>query len=752
MPRTPPLRRVLCAAMLAAFGSTPAVAQDFGVPKTSRPGLCPAPTPETPVSNLPTEGMDDGRGHVVADHAEVKLNESAAFRGHVELRRDGLHLFADELDYDQVGNGLKARGNIFLRKDDGPTIAAPRLSYELDTERGEAEGARFSFAQGAAHGEAGTLRFEGRDVMELESVRFTTCPVGDEDWWLRARTLTLDRASETGEATHAVVQFMRVPIFYSPYLNFPLTEARKSGLLAPHFGHTSQSGYTLDVPYYFNLAPDYDDTLTPRYYSERGLQLLNEFRYLGASYQGQLDLGYLPNDQKTGEDRELAYFRHNQTLPGNWNLATDIRWVSDERYFIDLATNPAESSLTHLPRSLTVNYGGSIWRFSGQAHTYQTLDETIALAEQPYQRLPRLLLSADAPLGANRLHPAIDSEWVNFYRQDSVTGQRLDVLPSLSLPLRTAYFYFTPKAGYRYTSWRLDNAGGADATGIPADRNPDPQRGLPVYSVDSGLALEREGGFGGTAYTQTLEPRLFYVYIPYQDQDDLPIFDAAVPDFSFYNFFRENRFVGADRVGDANQLTLALTSRFLSPTTGTEQVRVSVGQVRYFEDQRVNIPSGTVNLTSSDLIGELYARLGHAWYTRADLQWDNKLRETRKANGYLYYRPAADRGLNLGYRYLDTPNVPRDEQSDVSAQWPLGSHWTGLARWNYSLLADTTVQAYAGLQYSSCCWAVRLSGRQRLLQDGTEDRSVLFEFELSGLARLDPPDDSPLRQNRFIFE
>ena len=738
--------------MLATFGSTPAVAQDFGVPKTSRPGLCPAPTPVTPASNLPTDGMDDGRAHVVADHAEVKLNKSAAFRGHVELRRDGLHLFADEVDYDQLGNGLKARGNIFLQKGDGPAIAAPRLSYELDTERGEAEGARFSFAQGAAHGEAGMLRFEGRDVMELESVRFTTCPVGEEDWWLRASTLTLDRASETGEATHAVVQFMHVPIFYSPYLNFPLTEARKSGLLAPHFGHTSQSGYTLDVPYYFNLAPNYDDTLTPRYFSERGLQLLNEFRYLGTGYQGQLDLGYLPNDQKTGEDRELAYFRHNQTLPRNWSLATDIRWVSDERYFIDLATNPAESSLTHLPRSVAVNYGGSIWRFSGQTHTYQTLDETIALAEQPYQRLPRLLLSADAPFGANRLHPAIESEWVNFYRQDSVTGQRLDVLPSLSLPLRTAYFYFTPKAGYRYTSWRLDNADGADATGVAAVRNPDPQRGLPVYSIDSGLALEREGELRGTAYTQTLEPRLFYVFIPYKNQDDLPIFDAAVPDFSFYNFFRENRFVGADRVGDANQLTLALTSRFLAPATGAEQVRVSIGQVRYFEDQRVNIPPGTVTLTSSDLIGELYARLGHAWYTRADLQWDNKLRETRKGNGYLFYRPAADRGLNLGYRYLDTANVPRDEQTDISAQWPLSAHWTGLARWNYSLLADTTVQAYAGLQYSSCCWAVRLSGRHRLLQDGTEDRSVLFEFELSGLARLDPPEDSPLRQNRFVFE
>jgi LPS-assembly protein len=738
--------------MLAALGSTPIQAANLGAPKITRPAACPAPTVSSPPSSLPADSVKDGRAHVAADRAEVKLDATASFSGNVELRHGTLHLFADALTYDQASNRLNADGNIYLQKDDGATVLAPRLRYELDTERGEAEGARFSFAQDIARGEAGRLRFEGRDVLELEAVRFTTCPAGRDDWMLRASRLTLDRASETGTATHAVVEFMHVPIFYSPYLSFPLSEARKSGLLGPHLGHTSQSGTVLDVPYYFNLAPNYDDTLTARVLSERGLQLINEFRYLGRRFQGKIDLEYLANDRKTDLDRELAFVQHSQTLSPLWSMTADVRWVSDQRYFVDLASSPALSSLTHLPRLVKFDYGGSVWRFSGRTYTYQTLDTTIPLTEEPYQRLPQLLLNADAPSGANRLHPALESEWANFYRQNSVTGQRLDLLPSLSLPLRTPYLYFTPKAGYRYTSWRLDNAGGADATGVAIDRNPDPERGLPVYSLDSGLTLEREGGAGGHGYVQTLEPRLYYVYIPYENQDGLPVFDAAVPDFSFYNFFRENRFVGADRVGDANQLTVALTSRFLDPGTGTEQVRLSFGQVHYFEDQRVNLPAGTVTQTSSDLIAELYARLGTPWYVRSGLQWDNKQRETRKAGLYLNYRPQPDRIVNFGYRYLDIPSVPRDAQVDVSAQWPLAARWTGLARWNYSLEAERSLYAYAGLEYASCCWALRLTGRHRLLPDGVEDNSLLLEFELSGLAKLGESEENPLRQGRFIFE
>ncbi len=736
-------RRLLCAAILAALGSQPAVAAKLGAPKPTRPLSCPdTPALPMPAGSLTAGDASDERVHVYADHLDAKLDESARFHGNVELRRGGLHLFADDLLYNQAENSLDASGHIHMRKDNGETIRAPLLRYEIDTERGYTEDAQFAFAANAARGAAGRIRFEGRDLITLESVRYTTCPPGRDDWLLRASTLTLDKASEIGTAWNARITFMHVPIFYSPYLSFPLTDQRKTGFLAPHAGHSSSSGFFLTAPYYFNLAPNYDDTLTSRLFEKRGLQLANEFRYLGKSYSGNLDLEYLPNDRATDSDRQALFFRHHHILSPLWNASTDIQWVSDTSYFIDLGKGSAESSRTHLPRSLSLDYAGSIWRFSARALTYQTLDTTIPLNEQPYQRLPQLVLRADSPSGPNRPHGALESEWVNFYRSGYVPGQpgaalRLDLLPSLSLPLRTSYYYFTPKAGYRYTSWRVDNTG--------VDESPD--RGLPIYSLDSGLAFERTGRIGDQAYTQTLEPRIYYVYIPYKNQDNLPVFDAALPAFSFYNFFRENRFVGADRVGDANQLTAAVTSRFLNPN-GIEQGRVSFGQVSYFADQQVNLPAGTVNQTRSDLIGEVNARLGLAWSVRAGLQWDSTERETRKGSFYTHYRPAADSIVNLGYRYTNS----LEELTDISAQWPLTARWTGVARWNYSLPESRTVQAYAGLQYTSCCWAFRIAARHRLQPDSSVDNSVLFEFDLSGLAKMGDTEEDPLKQGRFIFE
>jgi LPS-assembly protein len=734
-------RRLLCAAILATIGSQPAVAAKLGAPQPSRPLSCPdTPALPMPVSNLALEETDDGRVHVYADRAEAKINESTRFSGNVELRGSGLHLFADEAVYNQAENTLDASGHIHLRKDSGDTIVSPRLRYELDTERGSAEDAQFVFAAGAARGKAGSIHFEGRDVLTLESVRYTTCPPEQDDWYLRASELTLDKTSETGTAWNASIHFMQVPIFYSPYMTFPITDARKTGLLAPHAGHSSNSGFFLAVPYYVNLAPNYDDTLTLRVLQKRGTQALNEFRYLGESFSGILNLEYLPGDRSTNTDREALFFRHAQSLSPLWSASTDIQWVSDNSYFIDLGSTvaAADAARTHLPRSLRLDYGGSIWRFSARAFTYQTLDTTIPLADLPYQRLPQLVLTADSPSGPNHLHGALESEWVNFYRQNSITGQRLDLQPSVSLPLHTSYFYFTPKAAYRYTSWRLDNTS--------ADESPD--RGLPIYSLDSGFALEREGAFGGKAYTQTLEPRLYYVYIPYHNQDSLPVFDTALPAFNFYNFFRENRFTGADRVGDANQVTAAVTSRFLLPGSGVEQARVSLGQVQYFEDQRVNLTGSTVTKTSSDLIGEVYARLGQPWYLRAGLQWNNQEHYVHKSSFYLHYQPGADRIVNLGYRYTDD----FEELIDFSTQWPLSTRWTVMARWNYSLPESRTVQAYAGLQYTSCCWAFRTIARQRQQLDGSVDNSVLFELELSGFAKMGETEESPLKQGQFIFE
>jgi len=745
MPRNTLPRRLLSAVLLLAVGMAPAIAEKRGLPKT-RPASCPAPVePALPASSFTGTEADDGRVHVIADEADAKLDETLSFRGHVELRRGPLQVFADELLFNQADNTLSASGQVQLNKMDGEAIRSAQLHYEIDTERGDTQNAEFALPDGQGRGRAGRVFFVGRDALTFEKVRYTTCPAGQDDWFLHAGELTLDKARETGSAWNAWVEFMHVPIFYSPYLTFPIGDERKSGFLPPRFGHHSQAGFFVLVPYYFNLAPNYDDTLTPRFLSERGLQLLNEFRYLGARQGGQLDLQVLPSDRVTRDDRWAGFWRHRQNFSPLWSGSTDVQWVSDNNYFIDLGTTTNESSRTHLPRFARLDYGGSIWRFATLVSNYQTIDTTIPVADQPYQRLPQFILRGSAPYGPNRLQYSLDSELTHFYRQASVTGQRFDILPGVSWPLRTPYFYFTPKAGYRYTAWHLDNTLGDET----------PERTLPIYSVDSGLFLERDDSWFGTRLHQTLEPRVYYVNIPYRNQDDLPVFDSAIPDFSFLNFFRENRFVGADRVGDANQLTAAVTSRFLQAENGAERARISLGQVLYFENRRVNLPAGTVTQTSSDMIAEAYARLDQPWYLRSDMQWDNEARETRKFNFYLHYRPKPDRIVNLGYRLLNAPAPgAEDEQFDVSAQWPLTVHWALTGRWNYSIPDSRTLQAYAGVGYSDCCWTVRLAARHRLRLDGTEDDSVLLELELSGLSRLGQSggDENPLKRGQFIFE
>jgi LPS-assembly protein len=755
MPRNTLPRLLLCAAVLATI-ARPAIADKekaFSARITERPQSCRATLAEpVPESALSPDDTDDGRLHILADQAEVRFGETATFRGNTELRYGGLHLFADEVTHNQDTNSLRAHGNIRLSKDSGETILAPRLRYELDTERGEAEEARFSFAEGLARGDARHLRFEGRDALLFEDVRYTTCPPDRDDWILRASTLTLDKATEIGTARNVTIRFMQVPVFYTPYLSFPLTEERKTGFLNPRIGQSSRNGFMLSVPYYLNLAPNYDDTLTPRWLGKRGLQLQNELRYLGEQGDGMLTLEYLPDDHSANRDRGAAYYQHKQRFSPLWSAEADLQGVSDNSYLIDLADVAGQAGVTHLPRSLRFDYGGKLWRFSARAATYQTLDDTIPLGDQPYQRLPQLLLAANPPAAPNRLHPSLDAEWVNFYRQSSATvnsptGQRLDLFPNVSLPLRTSYLYFTPKAGYRYTTWQLDNT---CSTTLPVTcTDTTPERALPIYSVDSGVTFEREDNWLGRAYTQTLEPRLYYLRIPYEDQDSLPVFDTVIPDFSFYNFFRENRFVGGDRLGDANQLTATITTRFLLPENGIEQGRLSVGQIAYFEDQRVNLPAGPpVSQTRSDLIGEAYARIGQPWYLRGGVQWDTRERESRKGSFYLHYRPANDRILNFGYRYINS----LQDLVDVSGQWPLASRWTGVARWNYSLPESRTVQAYAGIEYTSCCWAFRTTVRQRVLPDGREDKGVLFELELTGLAKLGETVESPFKQSQFIFE
>src|SRR5216684_1457282 len=694
---------------------------------------CPEVKPRKPLSSLAQSKPGDQSIRIRADQAQLDAAGMNIFSVNAELRYDDKTILADKIIYDKSKDEFEASGNVRMQDDAGDEFITPLIRLEKQMDAGYADSVVFSLSGNSARGDAKKILFEGRERRLMENARYTTCPPGQDDWFIIARNLRLDYGQEVGIARDAKIEFKGVPIFYWPYLSFPISDKRKSGFLAPQFGNSGKSGFFFAAPYYLDIAPDLDATITPRSLSKRGLQLQNEARYLGEDYTGTINYEILSHDRISGSDRSAATFKHQQTFSPYWSGNIDVRTVSDNDYFNDFGGNLAIASQTQLPRRAEADYGDSIWRVTTRAFTYQTIDSTVPATEQPYSRLPQVLFSADVPGKSGSRYYQLQGELVKFERDVGVTGTRADLYPNVSLPWRNESGFLIPKAGVRYTSY--------DLAGTNDDH---PSRTISIFSLDSGLQFERAAG---SDFTQTLEPRLFYLYVPYRNQDQLPNFDTSASDFIFSNLFRENRFFGADRVGDANQATIAVTSRLLD-ASGAERLRASAGEIFYFRDQTVNLPVETTNKKSSDIVAETYARLTENWYVRNGLQWDTDKKETERGSFYLQYHPAKNKIINFGHRY--TRNV--QEQIDFSTQWPIGSHWSAIASSSYSLLDNRNLESYFGFQYNACCWAARVYNHRRVDQNGAQTSVLMYELELTGLAKQGESPVSPLRVGAFIFD
>ncbi len=704
-----------------------------------------APCPESPQhpfrANLTPKRapVDREPTYVSAQQIQSLRTGISELTGEVELMRGDQRIYADHVVYDETTDTAEAEDRVTLKNDAGDSYQTGKLHLQLGSRIGYAAASAYTLAEGRARGGAERIEFLGRDRTRLTNARYTTCRIGQDDWFLKARDLELDHAEEVGTARGTSVRFFRVPIFYFPYLTFPISDRRRSGFLTPQFGRSDESGTAVATPYYFNLAPNYDDTLTPRILSRRGIQLQNEFRYLGHQSLGRLDVEFLPKDDVTGDDRSAWKIVHTNAFTPRWSASIDARRVSDDNYLNDFGDHLAITSQSVLRQTGEIRYRGPVWNFATRASNFQTVDPTITTANQPYARLPQLLLWVNPPGVANRPAYHFESELTNFDRDGSITGTRLTLDPAVSIPFRGSYGFVIPKVGAHYASYNLSGS----VTG-----NRRPSLGLGSFSLDNGLYFERTTSFGARRYVQTLEPRLFYLYVPYKNQDDLPKFDTSIPDFSFLNLFRENRFVGGDRIGDANQVTLGLTSRFVDEADGIERLRASIGEIYYLADRRVNIPAGAIAGNTSDIAAELTAWLLGNWHARAGVQWNRDQHRSQKGNLFLQYNPARRKIINLGYRFI------RDEirQVDVSTEWPLGGRWSARARSLYSLRDDENIESYAGIEYNACCWAVRVFARQRLSETRGQVNGIMFELELAGLSKLGSAPQSPLKQSLFFSQ
>jgi len=679
------------------------------------------------------DNHDETPVFISAQRMEGKKGNQIEATGNAELRKRGQAVSADRMLYLPGSNDVEANGAVRVEQD-GNVIQSQRLQLNLDTNIGVVAQPVFYFGDNHARGNANTLYIKGKQDYLLRNVVYTTCPAGDDDWLLRVRELEIDRNSQIGTAHNAHVEFMGVPILYTPWMDFALNDQRKSGFLGPVFGSTVQGGSELTLPYYWNISPNLDATLAPRIMTKRGILLNNEMRYLRPTYSGEAHLDVLPDDRLANRTRSRLALTHAQSFGYGLSGSLNLNKVSDDAYFRDLSDTVSSTSQTNLVREGVLSYGSGWWNAAIRTQSFQTLQDPAAPVVAPYHRLPQVSLGAQRALSG--VNVALAGEFVDFRHPVLVNGQRLVLYPSISYPLVAhPAFYLTPKLGLHYTNYIMgeNNAGAL----------PNTSRSVPILSLDSGMTLERDWSLAGQDFVQTLEPRAYYVYIPYRDQNLLPNFDSALADFSFAQIFTENRFFGSDRIGDANQVTLALTSRLLEPGSGAERLRVAIGQRFSAQTPKVNLVAPTTADNKSDILLAASGQVTRTWSVDSMFQYNPNQSHSEKFNAAARYQPESGKVLNLGYRF--TRNSLR--QMDMSTQWPLSGRWHAVARWNYSLQDSHILEALTGLEYNEKCWTMRFVAQRFATATQQAATGLFMQLELNDLVMVGPDPLSLLRQN-----
>ncbi|HSD39977.1 MAG TPA: LPS-assembly protein LptD [Rhodocyclaceae bacterium] len=716
-----------------------------------------APVAATPKASTSTQ-VDDT--FIDADTVDGRNALEMSADGKVRLRRGDVTLFSDRLRFDQAINEVTAEGNVrMLRGKD--SVEGPRGRMNLDTKVGEFESPTYSFQRPAplkpvplgspsptgplkpivASGKADFLEMLGENQFHLHNTSYTTCEASDPDWYLRIRDLDLDYDRERGEGTNSVLHFKDVPIAWVPWMDFPLNGSRQSGFLPATFGSTTNTGVDLTLPYYLNLAPNYDATVAPRWMGRRGLQLGGEFRYLTPTGYGKLSGEYLANDKITQTQRGLFSAQNSQNFGGGLTGTVDFTQVTDRDYFADLSSRISTASQGTLNQQVQLSYGGIAWLPMGvNVQRYQTLT-----GDEPYSRQPQFTAAVNLP-DLKGVAVRMPMDYTHFQHSTKDEGARTVAYPQLALPVQLTYGFFTPKIGVHFSQYDLVRRTTTGSEQL--------SRAVPIGSVDTGLNFERGIKFGGEDYTQTLEPRFYYVRAASREQSQFPVFDTARADFNFAQIFSENLYSGHDRISDSNQLTSAVTTRFIADDTGAEYVRLALGQRFYFSDQKVTLPGETPREGRiADWLGQVSGRMTKNTWLDTAYQYNPREHQSERAVVSLRYQPQAAKVISGSYRYQRStctdPLNPACGTRDIdfSAQWPIGGSWYGVGRYNRNLKDHQLSEALAGLEYKADCWVLRVVWQTLLTTKTTEpgststdkqvrNNSVFLQLEFNGLASI----------------
>ena len=707
--------------------------------------------------------------------------------GNVTLRRGDQFLGTDQLEFGQDTGVYTATGNVRYQ-DSGMRVVADRLEGNQDDDMHRMDNVRYQLTERRGNGGAERIEMTGSQGRMMRST-YSTCPPSQRLWELRAQRIDVDSDTGMGTARSATLHIGKVPVLYVPWAAFPIDDRRRTGLLYPNISYSGRNGFDYTQPIYLNLAPNYDMTLEPRWMSRRGIQLGTEFRYLTETGRGVAEVELLPSDRLTDagradeiangilpenwrrDDRGSFRFTGVQNVNRQWQARSRLNWISDPRWLEDASSSLDGISSISLQSDLGVYGRGRYWDAGVAANYWILSDYNLRDANLPYHRLPRAYFRWEQPF-RRWLVAGAETEAVRFAHTDSDAnpgGSRLFLKPYVSLPFEGASWFVRPTFAWRHTNYRLDDALATNiattraraALGLPGSATPPadvvaglyndaPSSSIPITTVDAGLYFDRDMQFRGETFLHTLEPRLFYLNAPYHDQSDMPLFDTRPLTFSWGQLFRDNRYSGADRQSDANQMTLALTSRMIRESDGREKLSASIGQIFYFEESRTVVGNEIpVDDGRSAWIADTNYAINDRWTIGASYQWNPTSRSEDLASVRTRYLIGDDGIVNLAYRYRRNPVTQADllEQADLSFLYPINPSWSLVGRYYYSFNERKLLEGIFGVQWESCCMAARLVTRRYVRnRAGDMNDAIQLEIEFKGLGSAGPETRDRLRR------
>lgn len=657
----------------------------------------------------------------------------------------------------------------------------------------------------SAWGQAAAFEQKEPKIFTFDGASYSTCPPTQNAWKVKASHIELNKNTGRGEAYNTRILLHNVPVFYLPYLNFPIDARRKTGFLQPKIGVNSQSGPYIATPFYWNMAPNYDMTITPDLISKRGIQFADLFRYLTPDSNGTLNAAILPNDQAFSEFQTSASTNSDYTSPTAsattqselqrllkasttrksliWNDSTrfndhwfgDVQYnyVSDDYYLGNFSTNINEITQNQLLQQASLQYKGQYWNFTARSQSYQTLHPIDSPpVSNSYSRYPQLVLNGIYPNAKTNLEYFINNELTYFTIMNTPgdstklpQGYRIHTQPGISWPLMRPYSYFTPRVQFSATQYKMGDIMNTQSSTM--------SRVIPIFDIASGLYFDRRISFFKQSFLQTLEPQAYYTYIPFVNQNQIPVFDTTLNMLNYDQLFTYNRFSGIDRIGDANQLALGLTTRFIDQQTGLEKIHASLGQIYYFKNRQVTLCNPTqpalcmpsaldlenLQQNKSPLSGVLSYNVNKSWNLQANAIWNPLSNQLDNETATLHYEPETNHIINFSYTFVRNGDLFPGEkintasnnlsQTDLSAAWPIFQNWSGIGRWTQNLNRHNFQNLISGVQYDTCCWAIRLVAGREFLRYNANNTSqynteFYFQFALKGLGNFGSGDPTAL--------